>query len=179
MHPPGDGSGNSLQSGSTGMEDEPHSNFMSENSQYQPSRATTQQQDDRPRLPEPIPRTPQPVQHRPTFASSRSVSSRGRDGLADTVMRTLVSNGNEALDLLYCAAEQGIAESPPPTASASGSYASRPAVGYATPATVSSATTHHQSKPVGQSDVRRVWDVFKFVKMGWFSSEEAIFYMDR
>lgn len=87
-----------------------------------------------------------------------------------------MSNGNEALDLLYCAAEQGIAESPPPTASAS--YSSRPAMEYATPATVSSATTHHQPKPLVQSDVRRIWDVFKFVKMGWFTSDEAILYMD-
>ncbi|KAK7215724.1 hypothetical protein V2G26_003727 [Clonostachys chloroleuca] len=98
-----------------------------------------------------------------------------RDGLADTVIRTFVSNENEALDLLYCAAQQRDAESPVLSMSVSNRTQ---AVEHLTPVTMASAGPDPASRSVQTSNVYRIWDSFRFVKMGWFTSKEAVSYMD-
>lgn len=91
------------------------------------------------------------------------------DDLASSVMRTLVSNGNDALRLLFQAAtEHGDAGSmgmAPPT---------QPP-GHAQ--TIASEAS--QQRPVPPpSSVLQLWAAFRFVKMGWFTAEEAVQYMD-
>lgn len=98
----------------------------------------------------------------------------GDDGLADTVMRTLVSNGNDALRLLFRAAEQREAESPQHPTSAS--HVSQQ--DFTSPRNVPSIATEPVQRSQATTEVLEVWDAFRFVKMGWFTAEEAVTYMD-
>lgn len=96
------------------------------------------------------------------------------DGLADTVMRTLVSSGNDALRLLFRAAEQREAESPRHLASISQASQGD----FTSPGNLTSITTEPVQRSQATAEVLEVWDAFRFVKMGWFTAEEAVTYMD-
>lgn len=98
--------------------------------------------------------------------SVHSTSAPGDGDLADTVARTLVSSGNDALQLLFRAAEQRDAESP----ILSGP---RSHVPYHSP---EESIWRPRTQP--SAEVLRVWNAFRFTKMGWFTAEEAVVYVD-
>ncbi|KAF7552171.1 hypothetical protein G7Z17_g4494 [Cylindrodendrum hubeiense] len=101
--------------------------------------------------------------------------------LTGSVMRTLVSNGNDAMKLLFQAATEhsrtdGDALSNEP--SASRTFAN------AVPSTTSpenipsvATTGPIYFSPVSH-DILKVWRAFRFTRMGWFTAEEAITYVD-
>jgi hypothetical protein len=113
-----------------------------------------------------------PIQVRPRGPSSPSQPG----GLADSVMRTVVSNSNDALNLLFEAANHaehgplrtetrpdfqpstnGRSDAPP---SGSGSRGEIVALSKASPETL------------------RAWNACRFVQIGWFSAQEAVTYID-
>ena len=114
------------------------------------------------------------------------------DGLTDTVMRTLVSTGNDALDLLFRAAgHREEAQDTHTTHLTFGgiSSGSPTAAGYGTPGVLSSMSTamekRQQETRMMMAQVSKVppstmdvWTAFRFVKMGWFTAQEALTYMD-
>lgn len=114
--------------------------------------------------------------------TSPSLGSTGPTGdLTDSVMRTLVSNGKDALRLLFQAAiehvkQDGTTPSNPPSVSRHPLHSGAEIV---TPQTTASMRT---SRPIYLSpaspDALTVWRAFRFVKMGWFTAEEAVTYME-
>ncbi|KAL1953596.1 hypothetical protein VTO42DRAFT_2543 [Malbranchea cinnamomea] len=108
-------------------------------------------------------------------------------GLANSVMRTVVSSGNDALNILFQAAEASnmndlatAARSPTVHNSPSihsgqqlygdpGSMAS-----FGTAPTVSECLTISTVEP----EVLRVWEACRFVKLGWFTAVQAVTYID-
>ncbi|KAM6515641.1 hypothetical protein FALCPG4_013858 [Fusarium falciforme] len=114
--------------------------------------------------------------------TSPSLGSTGPTGdLTDSVMRTLVSNGKDALRLLFQAAiehvkQDGTTPSNPPSVS---QHPLHPGAEIVTPQTTVSMRT---SRPIYLSpaspDALTVWRAFRFVKMGWFTAEEAVTYME-
>ena len=97
------------------------------------------------------------------------------DGLADTVVRTLVSNGNDTLKLLFRAAEQTYSEDPQYTTS--DSHASQPG-DFTTPGRRSSISTEPVQRSQAAPEVLALWNAFRFAKMGWFTAQEAITLVD-
>lgn len=102
--------------------------------------------------------------------------SQGDDGLTDTVMRTVVSSGNDALNLLFRAAEQRDAQSP--QYQTPGSHRSRAGGDFATPGRVSTAPTETVQLSQAAPSVLEVWSALRFTRMGWFTAEEAVTLMD-
>lgn len=112
--------------------------------------------------------------------------------VADSVMRTVVSNGHDALNLLFQAANQeghndsqspsshhphGTGRTPQSTAgdfSAATTSTSSPAVSVPMNVNVTSGAT----PPDHNADVLEVWSAFRFVRMGWLSAQEAVTLVD-
>lgn len=111
--------------------------------------------------------------------------------LADSVMRTVVSNGHDALNLLFEAANQeGQSDSQSPGSryphgagrtphSSTGNYsaaacASSPAG--SVPLSMNVAASGATSDP--KTDALEVWSAFRFVRMGWLSAQEAVTFVD-
>ncbi|KAF2106972.1 hypothetical protein BDV96DRAFT_311821 [Lophiotrema nucula] len=105
-----------------------------------------------------------------TPAATRSHASvSGEHGLADTMMTTIVSNGNDALNLLFEADQQDEREphdSGDPVASFLRSFVSP---------TLSSSEDRLPEISEALSDI---WNSYRFVRMGWLSAEEVVWYMD-
>ncbi|KPM35711.1 hypothetical protein AK830_g10868 [Neonectria ditissima] len=105
----------------------------------------------------------------------------GNGDLAGSVMRTLVSNGNDAMRLLFqAAAEHAPAEGETPSNAPSTSRTVASAVPVTTspeniPTMESSGSIHFS--PISY-DVLKVWRAFRFTKMGWFTAEETVMYVD-
>ncbi|KAF2154262.1 hypothetical protein K461DRAFT_125631 [Myriangium duriaei CBS 260.36] len=113
-------------------------------------------------------------------ANNASEDQRSNPDLASSVMRTVVSSGNDALNLLYQAAHtqrepstNPDSEPTPPlahTISAQHDHA------------MSAGTPGHQIDifPMIKlnEDTFRLWNACRFVRMGWFSAEEAATYID-
>jgi hypothetical protein len=110
------------------------------------------------------------------------------NGLADPVMRTVVSSDKDALNLLFGTARQqddsnGDQQYMHSRGAAVGAV---PATGEAsqdTPGPLSSiytaaASPHPITLPNASSNVLDVWDASRFVKMGWFSAKEAVLFVD-
>lgn len=96
--------------------------------------------------------------------------------LSETVLRTIVSNESDALRLLFRAAEQSDAQSPRPSTTDSQKspvIKDHPSFTNST----SAATGTAQRRAISPS-VTEVWNAFRFTKMGWFTAEEAVAYMD-
>ncbi|WEW54851.1 hypothetical protein PRK78_000277 [Emydomyces testavorans] len=108
-------------------------------------------------------------------------------GLASSVMRTVVSSGNDALNILFQAAAQEqentmgditsnaripLSQSGQPMQQTYGTPGSTTSLGVAT--SISEFTHLSHVDP----EVMAVWDSCRFVKMGWFSSREAVTYVD-
>ncbi|THC92181.1 hypothetical protein EYZ11_008340 [Aspergillus tanneri] len=104
-------------------------------------------------------------------------------------MRTVVSSGNDALNILFEAAavhsqENGLNESGPQSrtvqsSSGRSSSSSRPMNPHVM---VSPEVLAKASRPVGLShvskDILSVWETSRFVRMGWFTSREAVTFVD-
>ncbi|KAF5964826.1 positive transcription regulator of ARO9 ARO10 [Fusarium bulbicola] len=121
---------------------------------------------------------PQRQQQAVMDETSPSISSTGPAGEITT---TLVSNGNDALRLLYQPAiEQANKEGTSPS---NQGPTTRPTLhrGAETlsPGTTASVTTSRPNHifPVSLSPLT-VWRAFRFVRMGWFTAEEAVNYND-
>lgn len=102
-------------------------------------------------------------------------------GVAESMMRTVVANGEDALNLLFEAAQTRT-----DVVSHHGSLetdAAGPIV--ASPVGVNT-TSPAQSTPFSQpamstnlsAEAIDCWRAYRFTKMGWFSAEEAITYID-
>ncbi|KAF4425004.1 hypothetical protein CFRS1_v013883 [Colletotrichum fructicola] len=97
--------------------------------------------------------------------------------LNGTLMRTLVSNGNDALKLLFQAAlENRNGDSPAELSTIN--TAPQTVIDLSTPKKAPSVAAKANELPVPSSKTLRMWNAFRFTKMGWFSSEEAVTYMD-
>lgn len=107
--------------------------------------------------------------------------STSQPDLAHSVMRTVVSSGNDALNLLFEAAHHRDALEAQNNAAAN---ASQP---YETPqsglsnATAASPFTF-KAQPVQMStpspETLKIWTSCRYVQMGWFSAHEAVTYVD-
>lgn len=103
--------------------------------------------------------------------------------LADSLIRTLVTNSKDAMNLLFQAAveradtdtEETTTNSPPTSRMRANASVEQP-----TPGTT--ASTAREILPLCAStpspEVVRLWRAFRFTKMGWFTAEEAITYVD-
>lgn len=111
--------------------------------------------------------------------------------VADSVMRTVVSNGHDALNLLFQAANQegqhdsqspssqyphGAGRTPQSTVGniSGAASTSSPAVSVPMNANVTSGAT----PPDHNANVLEVWSAFRFVRMGWLSAQEAVTLVD-
>lgn len=128
--------------------------------------------------------TPPDGPHQGTQAASSGL-------LVDSVMRKVVSNGHDALNLLFEAANQeGQSDSQSPSSlyphgagrtphSSTGNYSaaactSSPAG--SVPLNMNVAPSGVASDP--KTDVLEVWSAFRFVRMGWLSAQEAVTFVD-
>lgn len=89
--------------------------------------------------------------------------------LTRSVMSTVVSNGNDALNLLFQAAAQDPGNSDPTRVV---NFNTRRSTVTATPTN----TVHTGIGPT--LDVYKLWRSSRFVKMGWLSAEEIVIYLD-
>jgi hypothetical protein len=122
------------------------------------------------------------------------LQSRMQTRSSNPVMRTIVSTGNDPLDILFEAAEDhddGFYDGASSLTqiesngrqSQTGSHPSP----YGTPGLMASPERIQALQGVTSTvnispttpDVLRVWNAYQFVKMGWFSAEEAVTYVDR
>lgn len=81
-----------------------------------------------------------------------------QDGLSTSVLQTVVSNNNDAMNILFEAALQ---ESNDPSKNMSTTDNSRSI-----------------APELTDADVLRIWNACRFVKMGWFSAQEAVVLID-
>lgn len=143
-----------------------------------------------------------PPRPSPPRVMRRASPGDGGDGpLAESMMRTVVASGNDALNLLFEAAtREGAAAAAPPQGRegfgaleggvaggggfAGGVGAAETELGtYATPGSnVSGASGLLAPSPVQLSaaaeDVLDLWKCCRFVRMGWFTAREAVTYVD-
>ncbi|KAH6964562.1 hypothetical protein DER45DRAFT_626941 [Fusarium avenaceum] len=124
----------------------------------------------------------QPQQQAAVNETSPSIGPGGHTGdLTDSVMRTLVSNGKDALHLLFQPAiEQSKKDgNTPDNLQPASRHALHRAGETLTPGTTSSVRT---SRPIrfspAPANTLTIWRSFRFVKMGWFTAEEAVAYVD-
>lgn len=99
-----------------------------------------------------------------------------QNGLTDTVMRTIVSSENDALNLLFRAAEQRDAESPQHQAAPS--LMSHADGNLSTPNTTFGMANEPMQLSKASPAVLEVWAALRFTRMGWFTAEEAVTYVD-
>lgn len=106
----------------------------------------------------------------------------GRDTsslLTDSVVRTVVNSGNDALNLLFEAATQrqhGMEDMPPLHSRDRTSHEMQASL-YSSQA---NSTSPFTAKVLGApSAILNVWKSCRFVKMGWFSAEEAVWFVER
>jgi hypothetical protein len=81
-----------------------------------------------------------------------------QDGLSTSVLQTVVSNNNDAMNILFEAALQESNNSSQNMQTTDNSRSIAP--------------------ELTDADVLRVWNACRFVKMGWFSAQEAMTLMD-
>lgn len=109
-------------------------------------------------------------------------------GLASSVMRTVVSSGKDALNLLFEAAHhRDVIDSQEIQRQAENGVNNAQTAAdsslYETPqSTMPNIASPFMAHPVRMSkasrDVLKVWNSCRFVQMGWFSAEEAVTYVD-
>ncbi|KAF4544530.1 C6 transcription factor [Lasiodiplodia theobromae] len=129
--------------------------------------------------------------------AAAAAAQQGDEGLADSMMRTVVASGNDALNLLFEAATREDAVAAAAASSArergyaldAGVVPPGPAVGegepamYATPGSnmsVSSGLLAPNSVQLSAAseEVLDLWKNCRFVRMGWFTAREAVTYVD-
>lgn len=103
-----------------------------------------------------------------------SVQGRVSTSPNDTLMTTVVSNGNDALNLLFEAAqrEENNNRSPHAPAADGSSFdtivAPIPCI----------LDTNQNSLPELSSEVLETWNAYRFVRMGWLSASETVWLLD-
>ncbi|BCS19370.1 uncharacterized protein APUU_12198S [Aspergillus puulaauensis] len=97
----------------------------------------------------------------PSTSASASAPAGFEDSgcISTTVLQKQVASGNDALNILFDAAAQA----------GSGTRA---------PQTTVSADTASPFDVRSEENVLKVWEGCRFVKMGWFTAEEALLYTD-
>ncbi|KAJ5316901.1 hypothetical protein N7508_001409 [Penicillium antarcticum] len=110
---------------------------------------------------------------------------RSNSSLANSMMRTVVASGNDALNILF---EAATAQEEHPADTSSESLAGPPSAGPnnhdRTPRNYDAAfdLVTRVIYPVQLSDASRdtlnVWEACRFVKMGWFTAREAVTFID-
>lgn len=109
--------------------------------------------------------------------------------LGNSIMRTVVSSGNDALNILFEAAAahsrgNGMgADAQPGNNASSGSRAARNGNSWtcgdsAAPSHVATRTVYPVEISQAPKEVLEVWEACRFVKMGWFTSKEAVTLID-
>jgi hypothetical protein len=91
------------------------------------------------------------------------------------MMTTVVSNGNDALNLLFEAAqreERDIRGARVPSAT------DKAAIHATTSPLSSSTNTHSASLPELSGELAETWNAYRFVRMGWLSAEEVVWYLE-
>jgi hypothetical protein len=91
------------------------------------------------------------------------------------MMTTVVSNGNDALNLLFEAAqreERGVHGARRP------SDIDQPIIQATTSPLSSVANMYSSSLPELSNELSDTWNAYRFVRMGWLSAEEIVWYID-
>ncbi|KAJ5550063.1 hypothetical protein N7535_001994 [Penicillium sp. DV-2018c] len=110
---------------------------------------------------------------------------RSNSTLANSMMRTVVASGNDALNILFEAAtaqEDNHAETS--SESIAGPPSAGPSTHVRTPGNYESAfdpvarVVHPVQLSAASQDTLNVWEACRFVKMGWFSAREAVTFID-
>lgn len=101
--------------------------------------------------------------------SSEEEASAPVPDLTRSVMSTVVSNGNDALNLLFQAAAQDPGNSDPTRVV---NFNTRRSTVTATPTNLVHTGIRFTL------DVHKLWRSSRFVKMGWLSAEEIVIYLD-
>jgi len=94
--------------------------------------------------------------------------------LNDTMMTTVISNGNDALNLLFEAAQQeerGVNGARVPVVTDQHDNA-------ATSPLSPVAKLNFNSLPELSSELTDTWNAYRFVRMGWLSAQEIVWYLD-
>lgn len=119
------------------------------------------------------------------FANHQRTPQSHDNALATSVMRTVVSSGNDALNLLFEAvnhSEPGrnrdAATLPPGPHSPQVQTPSQSSVVSRVTGVKLDGQTAQDSLPTPEVDVSRVWNACRFVKMGWLSASEAVGLID-
>ncbi|KAJ5506496.1 Peptidase T2 asparaginase 2 [Penicillium expansum] len=110
---------------------------------------------------------------------------RSNSTLASTMMRTVVSSGNDALNILFEAATAQEENSPDTSSEPlAGPPSAGPSTQDRTPGNYDSGfeSVARVIRPVKLSDASQdtlnVWEACRFVKMGWFTAREAVTFID-
>lgn len=115
---------------------------------------------------------------------------RSNSTLANSMMRTVVASGNDALNILFEAAtahqDENPIDQPSPAMGAPSRNGASNSKEQSTPRNFESPATF---EPVPRSicpvnisevtqDVLQVWEACRFVRMGWFTAREAVTFID-
>ena len=111
--------------------------------------------------------------------NNESPTTLRRNSFNQSVMRTVVSSGSDALNLLFEAANHTAGNEQGTEGNTLHDTVSLPEAG-TTRVPPSSATSPaiYDRLPNLQPDVLEVWNAYRFVKMGWLCAEEACNYVD-
>ncbi|KAF2811894.1 C6 transcription factor-like protein [Mytilinidion resinicola] len=118
-----------------------------------------------------------PIQERARRASSPVAPGR----LADSVMRTVVSSSNDALNLLFEAAHHRDTLGPPNDPDTTEPSPNNQPLTYGsgdTPPAMSSSRGRVGNLSKASPETLRTWNACRFVQIGWFSAQEAVTYVD-
>jgi hypothetical protein len=109
-----------------------------------------------------------------SFQQQRSPAS--ASGLAPSVLRTVISSGNDALNILFEAASHDATNptSTPPVET----HASHDTPGTASLRSYHDALPQPIDFPPPSAELLRLWGACRFVTMGWVTAKDAILYID-
>ncbi|VUC27066.1 unnamed protein product [Clonostachys rosea] len=103
-------------------------------------------------------------------------SGAGEGNVSNSVMRTMISSGNDALEALFEPVRQTHQVEQNTSWEHESSGDTLPLPMAATPH--GSETSRRLKGPNSSSSVLEMWNACRFVKQGWFSAEEAVFLVD-
>lgn len=119
--------------------------------------------------------------HRPYIAEGRHTRQQSASTLDNSMMRTVVSSGNDALNILFEAAahsqdadmtEQGMRSGNTPGRSVYG-------VSHESPFSQMHSAARPAELSNASKEVLSTWEGCRFVMMGWFTSREAVTLIDQ
>lgn len=116
---------------------------------------------------------PTPSLH--VHAPQNSIARPGDPDLNDTMITTIVSNGNDALNLLFEAAQRE--ERDVNGIRGSGSTDHNSPLLFMSP-TSPMTSLRTDLLPELDSELLETWNAYRFVRMGWLSAEEVVWFVD-